>query len=303
VALAVKPIAHFDDKWEENEITKRITRYMHKAASDPELRTHPWKALVSELTHKMMNGYSGPCGEKEWFNQIDLVPALCGTAWELLAFSGQDSYVTGDILQQEVTDAWEAELDLHLIRKAIWSVVEECFTEEKIRSKVNNAVSKSLQPALEKVLNGMTFQQARRKFDEKTDLKCVQDFTMEWIEEVTNRIWGACEHEPDLEGTLTMLFQRLVAPFGVEDEFTCFPGVLCGRIGRPPPDWDHIPTVIDTIMSKWNGDSPEGPSKKQKKAAGVGGARPFDAFGQKKRPVLEDASDQEYGEGEELFEE
>jgi hypothetical protein len=251
-----------------------------------------------------MNGYSGACGEKDWFLQIDIVPAVCCAAWEILASSGQARQVSGDALQQEVADSIYAELDLHLIRKAVRQSVEETCSDDTIRSKLDRALTKSMQPALEKVLGSTAFQQARQRFDERNDLKLVENFAKEWIEEVANRIWGTYENNPDLdlEGTLTALFQRLVAPFGVESEFTCIPGVLCGRIGRPPPDWDHIPKVVDQVVNKWNGGS-QGPAKKRKKeddASAVPASRPFVAFGgsagKKKGSVQQEAT--EYAEDE-----
>merc|ERR1712228_907248 len=83
-----------------------------------------------------------------------------------------------------------------------------------------------------------------------------------------------------------------------ENEFTCIPGVLCARIGRPPPDWDHIPLVISEAMHRWNGDAP---AKKRRKGGGGGDGLPAVPRAAAKRIPLkkvktEDGDDQEYGE-------
>merc|ERR1711982_128776 len=97
------------------------------------------------------------------------------------------------------------------------------------------------------------------------DLARVENFTKKWLEDSMNRAWGSIDQcgEKLSEGNVARLFQNLVAPFGDDHPFSCIPGALTEKIGRPPRDWAYIRQAVKNLFSSWQRHS-GGSSKKRK---------------------------------------
>jgi hypothetical protein len=238
-------------KWEEGEVTRKIVRYIWKAAGDAEVASlvTKWRKLCKELVSKAMIGYSASCGETEWYYQIDLAPAFARVVWEILAEHGQH------IPPQAIHDA--VELDYHdkiergLLEKAMWETVTATFSvDRKDQSKIYKALGGSYWTAVDEAVR------RPQPRNEHQDLQLVQEFLEDWIEDTLIRAWHGTENASEVLCTenVAQLFTILVAPYGEEHPFTCIPGALIERIGRPPTGWAFVAQAAEEVLSHFGPD-------------------------------------------------
>jgi hypothetical protein len=267
---AVQKIMHLEETHEEKNLVKRIVKYMHKAACDETLVTLEWDKMCRHLAKNMFtqSGYTS-LGECEWFFTIDLTQALLSAALVLLPAAGWR--VPPQQAQYEISQAYHAQLDRITLEKALWEMCENLYgDDEKVRTKVYNAMIRSYEPAVEKVLNDMT------PMDE---IERVQIFTKAWIEDATCRAWGGLHDQAEEvlnHENLVNMFDHLLRPFGEDHEFSAIPRVLCAEHGPPPPGWDFLPQVVEDLFTQW-ANSDAMPSRKRKKKATEDDAE-FDAL-------------------------
>lgn len=286
VARAAKPIAKLETNWNEAELVKRIVKYLYKAAAEPEMLDLPWRELCHMLIEYGMHGYAASCSETEWFYEIDLKPAFLYAAWEIMTATGQALEVDEIALQELVKDEYEAKLELTLLDRAMWEVCQEACTDDKAKAKLFQVVSKTYWPAFDEVADSHAFRTSKSRRgggpNEARDLQFVQDFTQRWIEDAMGRVWSSIDRSIMNEESFVRLFQSLVAPFGLENDFSCMPGVLLESIGRPPPDWDFITQTVRDLVHQWEeadaaferGEAPARPPAKKQRSCGAGpGAR------------------------------
>lgn len=290
VQQAASLVAHLEAEWSEGEIAKRIVRYMYKAASDTELLTMPWDQCCKELVQRMMHGYSAACSNKDWFFSIDLPPALLSAAWEILQASGQAAATSPEEIQEVIVLEYEDKLDRILLDRAMWGVTCDVFSNEKVQSKVFQAISRAYWPALDTVLeNGLLEEEILRgDLPPHKQLQRVEAFTRQWIDDSVCRAWVSVEQAESMltEDVVEDLFRGLIMPFGGDDPFSCMPAALTGNIGRPPPDWVFLTRVVQELFSSWKNGTPGGGSSKKRKRAGGGG---WEAKAAKGPEVSEDA--------------
>jgi len=247
------PVAQLEASWPSNEIIKRVTKHMMRAAADEELLPMEWNKLVKELVQRSMRGYSHSCNESEWYYEIDLVPVLTMTALDILSTAKRirvHPQAVEDIVRVECDDAVER----CMIEKTMWDTAAAMFTDDKLRSKVWKCLSAAYWPALDEALaSSMTRAHLQRPPQE--DLRHVEEFMRAWIHDSMGRAWSALPSmNADGDSVLTedlmcKLFQRLLVPMGEEHPFSCVSSDLTSRIGRPPHDWKFIRTAVRELVS------------------------------------------------------
>lgn len=266
IGEAAVRVQHLDtDGWSAAEIAKKIVRHVYKAASDPELLNMPWEIACKEMIARAMHGYSSACGDCGWFFDIELIPAFMEAAMAIFSFAGQA--VHADAVYEVIQAEYEDVLDRRMLDKALWDVTQAVFPEDKVRSKVFNALSKSYWPALDEILNdGNLPREFMYGLDEQTELRRVETFTRRWLDDGISRAWVAIEQSQVglNERTLKELLKHLITPFGEEHPYSCLPGAFIDRLGRPPADWAFIRTCVTELFRSWNGQS-SGPAKKKRK--------------------------------------
>jgi len=273
VGQAVAKIADLMGEWTEEQITKRIVKQMYKAC-DPELMQMPWLKACQELVQRTMHGYSSSCNETEWFYEIDLVPAFCAAAWQLLAASGQAVQVPHEQIKQVVKMEYYAKLDSTRLDQAMWKVTSESFPEDKVRGKVFKALNGSYWSAFDVALDdGHLYEDLHGgQVGTSFELGRVETFMRRWVDDSTCRFWVALEQSGEgrlSEDSILGLFRALITPFGEEDPFSCIPAALTETIGRPPSDWPFLPEVVHELFARWSGEdwaqAPAGPPKKRRR--------------------------------------
>merc|ERR1719414_572176 len=138
----------------------------------------------------------------------------------------------------------------------MWEATQATFKDDKVRTKVYNAISKSYWPHLDEALASSM---ARAHFPHypQEDLRHVEEFTRAWIHDSMGRAWSALpsvnEEGEDLlkEDIMCRLFQRLLVPFGEEHPFSCISADLTERIGRPPSDWKFIRQAVRELNASF----------------------------------------------------
>lgn len=282
VGHAVQSVAHMETKWSPQELTKRVVRYIYNSAKSEELSRTGFEEVAVKLVDGAMGSYHAACGDKDWFFDLDLIPAFSAAAWEMVR--GQRG-ATFSRVQSRVCAEVEEQLDKLLLHKAMWSAVSSTFADDAIRSKIFGAVSKTYYKAFEDTIAD------RRPMQ---DIERVQAFMTRWIHDSMSRVWGAYEHSPEKvlsEQNVVSLFQGMLAPFGAENQFSCVPSMLTERIGQPPRSWAFIAKEVKALLHRWRtgADAAESQpaSKRRKKSGGGGGgggyadgAPVFDAFAQ-----------------------
>jgi len=242
VGEAVTPVATIEKTWSQQEMVKRIVRYIYKAAQSPELLTLGWEELGKRLVDQAMGSYGAACQDKQWFYEIDLAQAFASVSWQLLCLNGRPRVRFGQI-KELVQQEYEGCLEKILLIKTMWHATSLAFPEKKVQSKIYHALHKGYQGALEE-----TMADARPV----EELQRVEIFVRKWIDNSMRRAWSSVE----AEGTLTdknvlRLFQALVAPFGNDHPYSCIPHCLTENIGRPSQDWIFIKQVVKQIFDTW----------------------------------------------------
>lgn len=256
VEEAVEPVADLERGWTPNEMTKRIVRYIYKAASNEDLQRMPWRECVKSLVERAMSGYSAACQEKDWFFEIQLIPVFQSVAWELLK-ANRSQGVSHQKLQDLVTVEYEDKLDRILLTKAMWDASRNSFQEDNVVSKIYAALSKTYDTALDEAVG-----EERHVTDEKR----MQNFTKRWINESMQRCWNSVENSERIvtERSVTKLFGNLVAPFGDDHPFSCIPNIFFPEGERPHRTWPYIRSAVRQMFESWAREQ-SAPSKKRRK--------------------------------------
>jgi len=253
-AQAAAAVAHMDSGSSESDIARKLSRHTFKAASDPELLSMGSQEACQAIVTKTMQGFVSACGEAPWFFCIDVPPVLCAAAWEILRASGHVIDRPDDLINL-ITLEYEDKLDRHLLERAMWQVTSELFNDNKVQNKVYQAISRSYWPALDETLGPVVLQERfAKEIPAAKELENVESFTRKWMEQALTRAWSALEHMvpfPLTRDIVQDLFRQLVAPFGAEDPFSCYPGALTEQIGRPPVDWAFITTAVTELFERW----------------------------------------------------
>lgn len=273
VCAAVKEIIELETERTEDDLAKRIAKPIYRAV-DVELLKLPWKQAAQELVTKAMTQLATQFSERPWFFQINFVPTLATTAWQLFGYgANQGKHIKWEQLEEVVAIECINHVNRCRLDQVMWQTIQAFFDDEKLRSKVWKALSGAYWRAVEITREEMEQQQGpfswSRKQDPRQDQLRVEMFVRRWIDDSTCRAWGAIEsagmelNEELLDG----FFQALVSPFGLEDPFSCIPGELTENIGVPPPDWPFIPNVVHELFDEWT----SGSKKKRKKSSNGGG--------------------------------
>jgi len=243
VGVAVTHVAATEKEWSQQEMVKRIVRYIYKAAQSQELLTLRWEELVRTLVEQAMGSYASACQDKQWFYEIDLAQAFASVSWELLCLSSRPRVRFSQVkalVEQEYVGCVESTL----LTKAMWDATSMVFLDCKVRSKIYNSLHKAYQTALEESLADS------RPMEE---LKRVEIFMKRWIDDSMGRAWCSLEAvEMILTDTCVVrLFGALTAPYGDQHPYSCIPYCLTKGIGRPPRDWAFIGQTVEQLFDSW----------------------------------------------------
>merc|ERR1719401_790205 len=124
-------------------------------------------------------GYSASFAEQEWFHAIDLTPALSAAALVVLPAIGW-RVPPADVFEA-ISGEYNLNLDRITLDKCMWEMVESLFDEEKARTKVFHAISRSYEPALQAALSDPMPME---------DIIRVERFMKHWIDDTACRAWG-----------------------------------------------------------------------------------------------------------------
>mmetsp|Transcript_19035 Transcript_19035/g.44419 ORF Transcript_19035/g.44419 Transcript_19035/m.44419 type:complete len:321 (-) Transcript_19035:45-1007(-) len=254
VEAIVEPVAHLEKKWTQQELTKRLVRYIFKGVTSPAMETMPWREACQHAIQRAMQPIIAACNEADWFFQIDLLPVLTNTVWTVLSVA--DAEVTFRQVQEESYNEYHRCVDELLLTKGIWRAVEDTFVGDKVQSKVFNALSKTYGDALQGAKCDIGPPEGKRPSgeDSKTrEFALVRAFFKRWVEDSMNRVWSI-ENADRLftPKNVCILFQRLLLPFGEEDGFSCVPAELTAIAGPPPPTWGFVGTAVNDLFRKWD---------------------------------------------------
>lgn len=259
VGQAAQAVHHLETTWSPGELTKRVVRYIYnaacKAVDAPDVS---YEEATEKFVTSAMHSYNASCGEKDWFFEIDLIPAFTAAAYELV--QGQRG-ATFQRVNEKVCTVYEAMLDSILLSKAMWEATSKTFPVASVQGKVFAAVQKGYEPAYQDTLNDMR---------PRKELERVEDFLRRWLEDTMKRAWNSVEEsEKNLNpSTVSRLFQNLLAPFGEDHQFSCVPTVLTEHIGPPPRKWAFVSKSVKELFDKWRRDASTPAAKRRKTSGG-----------------------------------
>ena len=123
-------------------MVKRISKRLYKCARNRDLMILLLQDACKGFVETMMTGYCSSCGEAEWFCEINLVPALVSNIQAVFFGAGRkrESYLKSvkNIRNADFEDA----MDPLLLNKALWDVLQTVLSEEKVQSKMFQALSR-----------------------------------------------------------------------------------------------------------------------------------------------------------------
>jgi len=261
VGEAVEPVQDLEKQWTPTQMISRIVRYIYKSASNEELQRQHWRECVKNLVAGAMHGYSSACQEKEWFFEINLIPAFQSAAWELLrANRSNPSY---GVLEELIQVEYEEKLDRILLVKAMWDAARHTFRgNDTAVSKVYASLGKTYDVALDEAVAD------NRPIPDEVRM---EHFMKRWINESMQRCWSSFEGSDRLitERSVTKLFGNLVAPFGDEHPFSCVPSIFFPGGERPPSNWHYIRVAAKNMFESWERERTAPSGKRRKRAGGV----------------------------------
>jgi len=288
----VKQVVHLEPEWSANEMTKRIIKYFYKAGSSPELLSMPWPQAATQFVDHAMQGYSAACGERPWFFELDLAPALCSAIWEVVRVSSTTPRANYPELEQVSTARYEELMDGILTDKAMWEATNGIFGEEPVCNKVYKMLKSSYESASKEVMS------SRRPMP---DEQRVEAFVRRWMESSMGRAMQAFDGSQSLltPSNIASLFGNLVVPFGENHAFSCIPAALTENIGRPPRNWPFLMKAARQTVAEWSKPGFKKGGPRRNLARGGKGALPT----QRRMPHFQDAAVGEEDEAPEMAEE
>lgn len=280
VGQAAAAIAHHELGWSQQELVKRVVRYIYSSAKDPALLSLHWEQVAKTIVQHTMATYSTACQERPWFWELQLHHAFASCVWEIACSRGRQRASYQEV-EEFVNGEFESQLDNILLTKALWEAAERTFKDEAVCGKVYRALHNTYKTVLDECL-----------VDSRPlgDLQRVQHFTKRWAEDAMQRAWTSIPDSERVltEGNVSRLFQNLIAPFGDAHDFSCIPQMLYEKIGRPPRNWGFIRTIVTQLFATWKqvGAASDRPSKRRRKG-GNGGAENDDVPDQSVKDAAE----------------
>mmetsp|Transcript_51929 Transcript_51929/g.121542 ORF Transcript_51929/g.121542 Transcript_51929/m.121542 type:complete len:389 (-) Transcript_51929:216-1382(-) len=255
VSDAVVQVHHLETSWSQQEMTRRITKYIRNAAtSDDVLAMDEFPGTAKKLVDYGMSAFCAACEDRPWYFEIDLVPAFNAAAWEV--YGSLKRRVNYDHLCKFVRAEYERQVDKTLVTKSLWDKAHEVHRDSTIANKVYNALWKTWGPTVE---------DCKKDTRPLGDRKRAEVFLQAWLEASMTRAWSALEHSNELsEERMIKLFRGVVKPFGGHDnQFTCIPKEL---LHRWPPSYNFdtfIEGAVRQLLHSWRTESHR-PAKKRK---------------------------------------
>lgn len=240
---ATLPIASMDTEWSHSEMTKRIVKTLYKAAQPVELLSQPWDQAAQQIQENAIHNFASSCGEKPWFFEVDLAPAVCALAWETIQASTFRPRPDFEELEKVCTGQYEDLMDVLLMEKAIWAATSAVLGEAVPVNKISKILLSTHQGAFNLV---MSYSKPA------TDSEKVELFMQCWLNHSMERIgWSLNSAAICTQEIVESLFQALVAPFGEKHPFSCVPAALTRRIGRPPSEWPFLREAVKVLFETW----------------------------------------------------
>jgi len=236
VSAAVKPIAHQEETWSPEEMTKRIVRYLSSSLSKgKELPRTDWQKAVRHFVEQAMWNYMRACGDKKWYNELDLMQTLVAAAMTIAeaCHGGNPDY--GE-LEQFVIDIHDLLMQKSDVDKKVWEVIEaNVVVDEKAQGKLFKAWSKSYDSA---------FERTRTVKGKRANM-----FLKEWLSDGLQRARHTIETNTDVlaKETLIKVFAALLTP---DDGNSCMPATF-GDAAAIGNGRDAVQAIVEEVVGEW----------------------------------------------------
>lgn len=257
VGEAVEPVADLEREWSQRKMTRRIVRYIYKAAKKEDLTKLCWSECVKKLVSSTMDTYAAECQERDWFFEINLTPAFVSAAWELSKSRQQG--MSAERLDELVHMEYESVLDRILLITAMWRAANNAFSDHSVVSKVYDAVLESYDMVLDEAIV------QNRPIPDHTRMR---HFTKRWIHESMQCCWNSVDNADGgtiTERSVTTLFANLVAPLGDDHPYSCIPNTFYPDGDRPHRNWRYIRHTVKRMFDSWARGQSAPSSKRRKK--------------------------------------
>lgn len=274
---ALAPFAHMDEQWTPEEMVKRVSTYIGKAASkygkDDRIGSVGSRmqanAFVDEYVQSAMNAVSAGCYDKAWFNDAPLGLPLYAAALGTFQGTKLFSRTTAPALQQYI----EESLKMWREEERIYNTMQELVT--------NSGLAES------NVKRAVTF--LRKGYDEahlaapygtttaaSPELQTLQDFIKGWMKDFVRRAGdvlaaGVGEDYESQAAWVEALFSNIADP-----AVLCLPYDLYAAVGDslPARPWPFISETVSEVFIQAQEQAAQRPAKWQKGASkGWGGGK------------------------------
>ena len=263
VGEAVSVVAVKESSWTTHDMTRRLVGYIMSAASNKRLQGLSWIHCIKMFVGDAMDRFASACEDKDWFFEIDLVPAFLDSSWAVVQrFSCQQTRVPE--VKCQVQEIVQDKLDAVVLTKAISLATRATFKDDCVVHKVISCLRKT---------HDIVSREVADLADGRMLGSLTQCFVQRWIVESMHRCWTSVGSEAPLqlnEASVIGLFEKLVIPFGDDHPYTCIP--LGRGEERPQKDWLFIRGVVSSMFDAWNKDSCGSANKRKRKRSGCDGA-------------------------------
>jgi len=275
---ALEPLAASDPYWSPEEVEKRVSAYITKAAQ--KYRKHEMatqrgtavqaQALIEEFVDAAMNAVSAGCYDRQWFVESNFAGPLLAAAAGTFHGCKLFARTLVPVLKTYVEDGLFSWREDERIQKSMWEAIAESGLEEKQHKKANAHLQKAYDEAHLGSAYGTSIALS-------PELGLLQDFMQGWMKEFVERAWefltnAIASSKEETIAYVVALFQKLADP-----EVVCLPHGLVTPLegSMPPAGWSFIMETAYAVCAEVDA---EPPAKKPKTwdeggnaAAGWGG--------------------------------
>lgn len=228
--------------WSEADVIRRTMGYIWKASKNLQ-QMESWQHVTKRFVTEAMKAYISACEEKVWFDYVNIGKVFTMFLSGIFRKSPFESpwkfkdLPTDDELAKHVDHIFRRSMTRSTFSRALWKVVEAMSNEPRERARMWQMLFKTApHPDVPK--------------DKVKDLELAQAWLKRWMEESIYRIRSANSDGVMDQTFFTSLFQKLLYPFGVQQNYTMIP-IEYLKDGRGPPEkWDFIEKEVKRLL-RW----------------------------------------------------